>query len=57
MIFATGWASVAATYRDLERTETAEKMKEGAVALMDRSMDGLSKVIRSMHVMHPAGPD
>ncbi|CAM9639315.1 unnamed protein product [Pylaiella littoralis] len=44
MIFATGWASVAATYRDLERTETAEKMKEGAVALMDRSMDGLSKV-------------
>lgn len=45
MIFATGWASVAATYRDLERTETAEKMREGAVNMMDKSMDGLSKVI------------
>ncbi|CAN0416439.1 unnamed protein product [Ectocarpus sp. 12 AP-2014] len=44
MIFATGWASVAATYRDLERTETAEKIKEGTVNLVDRSMDGLSKV-------------
>lgn len=45
MIFATGWASVAATYRDLERTETAEKMKEGAFTVMDKSMDGLSKVL------------
>lgn len=45
MIFATGWASVAATYRDLERTETAEKIKEGTVNLVDRSMDGLSKVL------------
>ncbi|CAN0264118.1 unnamed protein product [Ectocarpus fasciculatus] len=44
MMFATGWASVAATYRDLERTETAEKIKEGTVNLVDRSMDGLSKV-------------
>lgn len=45
MIFATGWASVAATYRDLERTETAEKIKESTVNLVDRSMDGLSKVL------------
>lgn len=44
MIFATGWASVAATYRDLERTETAEKIKESTVNIIDKSMDGLSKV-------------
>lgn len=44
MMFASGWASVAATYRDLERTETAEKIKEGTVAFVDQSMDGLSKV-------------
>eukprot|EP00903_Cladosiphon_okamuranus_P019174 g17636.t1 len=44
LMFASGWASVAATYRDLERTETAEKLKEGTVAMIDKSMDGLSKV-------------
>lgn len=44
LIFASGWASVAATYRDLERTETAEKLKEGTVTMIDKSMDGLSKV-------------
>lgn len=43
-MFASGWASVAATYRDLERTETAEKIKEGTVTMIDKSMDGLSKV-------------
>lgn len=35
---------MAATYRDLERTETAEKIKEGTVTMIDKSMDGLSKV-------------
>lgn len=44
LMFASGWASVAATYRDLERTETAEKLKEGTVTMIDKSMDGLSKV-------------
>eukprot|EP00752_Nemacystus_decipiens_P014370 g12782.t1 len=44
LMFASGWASVAASYRDLERTETAGKIKEGTVTMIDKSMDGLSKV-------------
>lgn len=39
-----GWAGLAASVRELERTETVEKLKEGTVTIIDRSMDGLSKV-------------
>lgn len=44
MLFATGWAGFTASVRDLERTETVGKMKENTVTMIDKSMDGLSKV-------------
>lgn len=43
-MFAVGWASLAARVRELEETETVAKIKEGTVTIVDRSMDGLSKV-------------
>ncbi|CAN0059187.1 unnamed protein product [Sphacelaria rigidula] len=39
-----GWASLAARVKELEETETVAKIKEGTVTIVDRSMDGLSKV-------------
>lgn len=44
MLLATGWAGLASSMRDLERTETVGKLKEGTATMIDRSMDGLSKV-------------
>lgn len=44
MLIATGWAGFAASVRDLENTETVGKIKEGTVTIIDKSMDGLSKV-------------
>lgn len=44
MILATGWAGFRSSVRELEKTETVEKIKSGTVTMIDRSMDGLSKV-------------
>lgn len=44
MLLATGWAGFASSMRELERTETVGKLKEGTATMIDRSMDGLSKV-------------
>lgn len=47
-IVAMGWASLAARVKELEETETVAKIKEGTVTIVDRSMDGLSKVSHGM---------
>lgn len=44
MILATGWAGFTSSVRELEKTETMGKIKSGTVTMIDRSMDGLSKV-------------
>ena len=49
MLLATGWAGLASSMRELERTETVGKLKEGTATIIDRSMDGLSKVSPTVH--------
>ena len=43
-LFATGWAGFAASVREIEQSEAVGKIKESTVSIIDRSMDGLSKV-------------
>lgn len=56
MMISTGWMSFASSVRDLENSETYEKLREGTVTMIDKSLDGLSKVQNKSKIYESSGP-